>query len=243
MQQLQPITEYYDELYPVTSDLLEFYKQILKDYPAPQKVLNIGSGTGSFEFALSKEGYDVTGLEVIQCLLESALLKRRNQLLSLRFFKLSSTEMTKFLGHGFFNVISCLNNKIVFFRNETLVQNFFSDSYKLLSPNGTLILQLYNNESCINAKTFSLPVKSSLRIQLFSQIQNKNGISYLTQYLKKDTGHPATIIQDEQIFPLTHNQIKDFAASAGFNSVELFSDCSLTPFTPDSKEIFAILKK
>lgn len=185
MQQLQPITEYYDELYLVTSDHLEFYKQILKDYPAPQKVLNIGIGTGSFEFSLSKAGYDVTGLEVIQCLLESALLKRRNQLLSLRFFKLSSTEMTKFLGHGFFNVISCLNNKIVFFKNKTLVQNFFSDSYKLLSPNGTLILHLYNHENCINSKTFSLPVKSSLRIQLFSQIQNISGISYLTQYLKK----------------------------------------------------------
>lgn len=243
MQQLQPITEYYDELYPVTSDHLEFYKQILKDYPAPQKVLNIGIGTGSFEFSLSKAGYDVTGLEVIQCLLESALLKRRNQLLSLRFFKLSSTEMTKFLGHGFFNVISCLNNKIVFFKNKTLVQNFFSDSYKLLSPNGTLILHLYNHENCINSKTFSLPVKSSLRIQLFSQIQNISGISYLTQYLKKDTGHPTTIIQDEQIFPLTQNQIKDFAASAGFKSVELFADCQWSPLTADSKEIFAIIKK
>ena len=205
--------------------------------------MNIGIGTGSFEFSLSKAGYDVTGLEVIQCLLESALLKRRNQLLSLRFFKLSSTEMTKFLGHGFFNVISCLNNKIVFFKNKTLVQNFFSDSYKLLSPNGTLILHLYNHENCINAKTFSLPVKSSLRIQLFSQIQNISGISYLTQYLKKDTGHPTTIIQDEQIFPLTQNQIKDFAASAGFKSVELFADCQWSPLTADSKEIFAIIKK
>lgn len=142
MQCIRNLVEYYDELHPVTESIKDFYGQFKMQYPFPQKLLHIGSGTGTLEFFLAREGYDVTGIEVFQPLLDSASLKRRTQLLSIRFFNLSTIEMGKFLGKKFYNVISCLNNRIVFIREKEMMQNFFSDCHNLLCADAAFFRQL-----------------------------------------------------------------------------------------------------
>ena len=101
MESIQNLVEYYDELYPVTPETFSFYDSLIEDYPKPVKFLNVGCGTGVLEYRLSKSTTDVTGLETIKELLESASRKHRNQLMALRFFKMSTIEMVRFLGKGF----------------------------------------------------------------------------------------------------------------------------------------------
>ena len=101
----QNIAEYYDELYPVTEEQKVFYQKKMILFKKPVKFLQIGCDSGTFEHNLAREGSDVTGIETSQELLESANRKRRTQLMAVRYFQMSSLEMTRFLGKKFYNII------------------------------------------------------------------------------------------------------------------------------------------
>ena len=143
----QNIAEYYDELYPVTEEQKVFYQKKMILFKKPVKFLQIGCGSGTFEHNLAREGSDVTGIETSQELLESANRKRRTQLMAVRYFQMSSLEMTRFLGKKFYNIISILNGRIVFTHDKTLMKKFLFDCLQLVSQNGFLILELPNFEN------------------------------------------------------------------------------------------------
>jgi len=98
MESIKNLVEYYDELYPVTLAQQTFYETLIQKYPHPAKLLSIGCGTGVLCHRLARNSVDVTGLETLRELLESANLKYRNQLMSVRYFQMSTLEMTHFLG-------------------------------------------------------------------------------------------------------------------------------------------------
>jgi len=112
MDYTQNILEYYDELFPVSSEQNLFYDEILKSFPIEPKVLSIGCGTGAFEHHLSRHNCNVTGIDHIPGLLESASRRHRQPGCSIRFFHMAITEMTQYLGKGFYNIISCINNRL-----------------------------------------------------------------------------------------------------------------------------------
>ena len=80
MESIQDIVEYYDELFPVTEDIQNFYSQLTGTYRSPVRILGIASNTGTLEISLARNNCDVTGIEVSQPLLESSILKHRTQL-------------------------------------------------------------------------------------------------------------------------------------------------------------------
>ena len=46
MNFLHNLVEYYDELYPTTDEQLAFIEDICKGFTTPNKILQIGSGSG-----------------------------------------------------------------------------------------------------------------------------------------------------------------------------------------------------
>ena len=131
----QNIAEYYDELYPVTEEQKVFYSKKMEMFKKPVRFLRIGCGTGSFEHNLAKDGSDVTGLETSPELLESANRKRRTQLMAVRYFQMQVIEMSRFLGKQFYNIISILDNRLLFSHDKTLMAKFFYDCKQVLSDN------------------------------------------------------------------------------------------------------------
>lgn len=241
MEFIQNLVEYYDELYATTEKQEQFFKTISQTYSAPLKMLQIGSGSGSFAIEAAKQGFDVTGIEMSQALLDSASLKRRNQLLSLRFFKLSTVEMTKFLGKSFYNILICLNNRLCFLREKSLMPQFFADAKSLLSENGTLVLQLLNYEFFKASGSQPAPRKS-IRASLLSKLTfAENEKTLLSQQIETGNGKILPIVENEQIYPLTKEELCEFAKEAGFSTIKLYSDFSGTELTPDSEEIIAVI--
>ena len=157
MESIKNLVEYYDELHPVTLAQQTFYETLMQKYPRPAKFLGIGCGTGILCHRLAKDNVDVTGIETQRELLDSASLKYRNQLMSLRWFQMSTLEMTRFLGKKFYNIISCLNNRVLFIHDKTLMRKFFFDCKTLLSEGGIVVLQLFNFEKRKGQSEFSLP--------------------------------------------------------------------------------------
>ena len=242
MEFLKNIAEYYDELYPASDELKKFYKEETKDFNAPVKYLSIGCGTGTFEHYLAKDGADVTGLETVSPLLESANRKRRTQLMALRFFQMSSLEMCRFLGKSFYNIISILNDRILSTHDKTLMAKLFYDCKALLAPNGKLILSLPNFEKFSTEPTAKLPIRESIRVRLFSKIQTvASGKKFLYQELETGNGKRLIVTEDAPIMPLTKNKIEQYAKEVGFTKFAFYGDFAQNEFTKDSDNLVVVI--
>ena len=240
MEISENIVEYYDELFPVTESQKSFYADEMSLFPKPVKMLRVGCGTGTFEHTLAKDGIDVTGLETFQTLLDSANRKRRTQLMSLRFFQMSTLEMARFLGKGFYHIISMLDGRIILIHDQTLIRKFFFDCKQLLAKVGHLILSLPNFEKFSTVPMATLPDRKSIRTSLFTQVWTRdNGEKTIQFDLENSSGKVVPLIRDEPIYPLTKTEIAVYAKEAGFVHCEFYADFKKTPFSQESDYLYA----
>lgn len=237
MEFTQDILEYYDELFPVSSSQKEFFLSLIDELKLPPRLLSIGCGVGSFEHVLSREGYDVTGIDGNQLLLESATRRRRPPGVSIRFFNMSILEMARFLGANFYSVISCLNNRIAGIHDIILMRKFFYDCRSLLAKNGRLVLQLPNYMLFRDEPVCNLPVTQSIRAKLRTKVfTSPEGDKTLLQQVETSSGRLVTVIDREALVLVTAPDIQSLAKEAGFKKVEFFSDFNKSDFDPENSQ-------
>lgn len=238
----QNIAEFYDELYPVTEEQKVFFFKKFEQFKKPAKFLSLGCGTGYFEHLLAKQGLDVTGIENSIELLESANRRRRTQLMSVRYFNMNFLEMSHFLGKKFYNVISVLNDNIIFNHDKTLMQKFFYDCHELLSQNGIFIIKVTNFQKFKSNKGFLLPKRNSIRASLKTEILLENENYYAYQYLQNSSQKNVKITENAKVYPISKEEIFDFAKQTGFTEINFYEDFKETEFCEQSNNIIAVLK-
>jgi 2-polyprenyl-3-methyl-5-hydroxy-6-metoxy-1,4-benzoquinol methylase len=243
MEFLNNLIEYYDELYPVSKSQKEFFEDLLTKYEMPARFLGIGCSSGFFEHFLALKGHDVTGIDTSSEMLESANRRRRMPNTAIRFFQMSTIEMSRFLGKNFYNVISCLNSKIIFIHDETLLRKFFFDCKSLLTEEGTLVLQLGNFSSFEQNHTFEIPTHESIRVSLISKIQETaEGKYLLSQELDRGDNHYIQVLKGTSVLPITPDMIENFAKEAGFKSINFYKGWTHAQFTGDSNNLVCVLQ-
>jgi len=241
MDTVKNLVEYYDELFPVSDAQRIFFESYIPQFSPPAKFLSIGCGTGIFEHRLAKNAIDVTAIETVRGLLDSATRRYRNQLMALRYFQMSTLEMTKFLGKNFYNIISCLNSRIIFIHKKEFVRKFFYDCKELLSENGIVILGLENFEKFRADPKAILPVRKSIRITYKSQVTKNAQGTFLESHLEKES-KVIPVYERIPIYPLQKSEIAEFAKEAGFEKIDFFSDFEKNPVSEDSDYLFAVIR-
>lgn len=244
MEAVKNLAEFYDELYPVTECRQKFFEERLAKYPHPAKILGIGCGTGILCHRLAKMGFDATGLEAQHALLESASRRYINQLMSLRYFQMSTLEMSRFLGKSFYNIISCLNSRVIFIHDSILMRKFFFDCRELLTTDGILVINLVNFQKytpdSVNKKIV-LPLRESVRVLYKSSVSEVSGDNFVLDSFLQKGGRNYPVYERAEIYPLKKNEIEGFAREAGFSKIEFYSDFNLSPLSPDSDYITAVI--
>lgn len=243
MNNMSYLIEYYDELYEVSSEQKKFYADLALQYGMPTRFLRVDCGTGYFEHFLAKAGHDSTGLETSKEMLERANLRRRMPNTAVRFFQMSYLEMTRFLGKGFYNVISCLNNRIIYIHDKTLRRKFFYDCHILLKEKGVVILELNNFTKFSPNPMVRLPEHSSIRAKLFTQLwQSPEQTYYIKEDLQISSGKIVSIDNDEKktVYPVSYSELEKDALEAGFSKVEKFANFNREEFTSDSDNLVLV---
>ncbi len=219
MEILENIAEYYDELYPIAKSQREFYAKIAEPFKNPVKFLRIGCGTGAFEHLLAQEGADVTGTETIDSLLESANRRRRTQLMSIRFFNMTNLELSRYLGKGFYNVVSILDGRIMFTSDPVLLEKLFFDCHALLSDGGRFVVSLPDFDF-FSGEEFSLPTRKSIRASLSSAVRKNKDSYFFEQLLENGNGKIVTVTRDAKICVPNRAAFVALSKKAEFSAVE-----------------------
>lgn len=224
MEILENIAEYYDELFPVAAGQREFYAGLASGFRRPVRYLRLGCGTGAFEHLLSQDGSDVTGVESVPQLLESANRRRRTQLMAMRFFYMTNLEIARYLGKGFYNIISILDGRIIFTHDPVLLEKLFFDCRSLLSGGGRFVVSLPDFGAFGGAGEFAMPVRRSIRAELSGVVRTRaDGTRELEQRLETGSGRVLTVTEGAPVCTPTRDELSDVARRAGFSSAT-FSD-------------------
>lgn len=242
MVQIQNLVEYYDELFLVKEEQKEFYNKIISTYKKPAKILSLGCATGVFENYLSLQGCDVTGIDSSQEFLKSANLKKRNQMLSVRFFQMDFFDVSKFLTKNFYDIVFCHNSRLAFASDKNVLSVFFSDCKKFLSPGGKIIIQLLNINAFPNRPMIQLPCCQNVRVKLFTELWiHENKRQSIVQNIETGNGKMLSVLEDYPVYIPTAKEVEECAKKMGFHKVTFYSDFNKSPFTGKEESFIALI--
>ncbi len=246
------ILEYYDELFPLTSESLNFFlrrhtelQEASAQKPAPfTRLLGIGCATGTLENKLNSFGLDITGIDKNPDMVATARRRIKRSSSTIRFFEMSTLDMRRFLKADSFNIISCLENMLPYLSDETLQRKFFHDCHSLLRNSGILVIQVLNYDQLIKSRTTVLPSRSSVRVNLTRVYQYRDdGLIDLDTTLELGNGSKIRSNRNVQILPPTRGRIEQCAAEAGFTDITFFSDFAESPWSSEGAYTIALCRK
>lgn len=232
MEYLENIAEYYDELYPIGTEQSSFLDVLLKEYVEPVRVLRIGCGTGAYEHALARKGFDVTGIDSCRDFIDKAIRRRRMPNETIRFFQMTATEIGRFLAKDFYNCITVLEGFIYFIRDPVLLRKFFYDCRRALKQKGVLVLHMPG----------IVPLRESMRVKLISTVNEEaDGSRTLSQILEHGDSETLPVRTGVAIHIPSAQELSAYAKEAGFTSFEFYSDWQGLPCA-DNRAVLWVLR-
>jgi glycine/sarcosine N-methyltransferase len=200
----EQISKYYDYIFPVGDEQLEFLKSLF--YKTPEKVLDIACGSGGYSVELAKSGHNVTAVDLDDKMVELAIKKANKESLKIEIYQCDMKELNhKFIDSQNFDFIFCIGNSIAHLKSPDDIQEALYQMYSILNPGGTLVLQIINFDRILKHSISELPTLRNSEI----------GLEFIRKYMyDSESGH---IAFNTVLIVNNANSMERFE-----NSIELF---------------------
>lgn len=237
--------DYYEDLFQPEANQKEFFESLLGNFTSPAKFLSVECGPASLSLELCDK-HEVTVTDQYPEFIKRVNTKIVEQKSKINVFNLNPVDISRFLAKNHYNVVTCLNYRLIFLKDRGLAKKFILDAKMLLSDGGYLVLDLINFAKYDFSETkIDLPERSCDKATLYSSlIKNTELASYkLYQHVVTSDGKMIDEVKDEVVTPISLETFKATASEMGFSSIEFYNDYKKTPFTLDSERIICLLKK
>ena len=239
--------EYYEDLFRVEPNQVDFIKTLASDFKRPAKILSVECGPGELSRELVKtNNFEITAVDSYQEFVNVCTTRNRNLDKPFPVFNLNPADLGRYLGKNFFNIIYCLNYRIIFLKDRTMIKKFMFDAKFLLTEGGYLVMDLFNFTKYDFSETkIDMPVRKGDRATLYTSIvKNSESMNYqLYQHIVTNSGKVIDEVKDETVCPISLETFKSFAEELGFSSIKFYSDYSGNELGKDSDKIICVLKK
>ncbi|WP_421783951.1 class I SAM-dependent methyltransferase [Kiloniella litopenaei] len=234
----------------------------------PQRILDVGCGTGLLTVAFAEQGHDITGIDPALDMLAIAETRPFGDKVSW-----SQSDAATFKSDLLYDLIILSGHAFQVFLTDRATHDALSNLKSLLAPEGRIAFdtrnpQIKSWENWTPSKTketFVLPVTSHQNkdksqpqeIEVWHDLGKveKYGdgkiVQYFTLYQTKEDGservpleHPSTspIKTEAQIRFLSDRELAAHIEKAGLSLEHLYGDWDRTPFEKDSKEMIVVAR-
>jgi len=238
--------EHYEELFPIEENQVEYFKNLCGEFNAPAKFLSAECGPALLCQELNKNNIDVTVTDTFSEFISKVKKSQETFEQKIHAFNIYPSDISRYLGKNFYNVIYCGNYRLIFLKDRALIRKLILDAKLLLTEGGYLVFDLINfSKMDFSQPRIDLPVKKSGNLNLYSHIlKNSESMKYyLNQQVVTNEGISIDEVKDEEICPISLESFKAYSAELGFSSVQFYSDYKGTPLSEDSEKIICVLKK
>jgi len=220
----QSISDYYDYIFPLNKEQLDF---ILGSFQGTKNksLLDIGCGTGNLGLELAKIFQKVVATDLDKSMIEKATNKLDNTTNNLQFKQLNMLNIEPEFGKQVFNGIVCFGNTLVHLDNASEILLFFKQSNQVLKPGGKLLLQIINYDRIIDKNIVGLPTIENDHVKFVRDYHyeaNSNKIIFKTLLTIKKEGREIENVLP--LYPIRKDDLLKLLKDAGFKHIDFYGN-------------------
>lgn len=235
------LSTYYDIVFPFSQDKFEFLKKGLVE---DAKILDVGSGTGTYSIPFARIGYKVFSFDYSEEMVE-IMINKGNGLDGFIPFKFDMDKIDE-IDSNEFKLIYCIGNTLVHLGSKEKIENFFKNSYNKLDEEGSLIIQVVNYDRVLKHSISELPFID----------RGDTGVTFKRTYEFEDgmvnfIGDLKIKIKDEtkeyknstKLLPVLKAELDSYAKNVGFETIEYYGSFAGAEYTDESTALIMKCKK
>lgn len=241
----EEISKYYDYIFPVGTEQLDFIKSMAGE--PPRRILDVACGSGGYSLALVEDGYHVTGTDIDSSMVKKARSKAMDANLTLEILHSDMLELKDRLQPEFDQVF-CIGNSIVHLGTPEQIGYALEGFGSLLKRDGFLVLQIINFDRILKYGINQLPtiVEESvgLRFERNYVMDDSTGLIDFNTILAVNGDEGAERYENSiKLLPLLKDDLVQLLEKAGFTGIELYGDFKGSAYQEDSFMLVAKAKK
>ncbi|MCX7821667.1 MAG: class I SAM-dependent methyltransferase [Brevinematales bacterium] len=209
---------YYDEIFPVSEDLISFTSSYLTN---KNSYLDVGTGSGELVVKISKTNLlkEIIATDIDEKMLEIAKKKSN----SIKFLKMDMKEINY---KQKFDLITCYGNTIVHLTSINEIELFFNNIIDSLKSDGKFLFQILNYNI---RQDFPVIQNENFIFERYYKY-GKELIEFYIKFTLKKTKE--TFESSIFLYPLTYQDIIKILKPLKLKNISFFSDFKKNQFFP-----------
>ncbi|EJO5348322.1 class I SAM-dependent methyltransferase [Clostridium butyricum] len=225
------IAKYYDNIFPVSKDTVEFIMNSIGS--PPKSVLDVACGTGAYSIELDKNGYNLIAIDIDSKIIE--YLSANNRKSKVKFWQADMLKLHEKFNDNMFDAIYCIGNSLVHLDNLNEIKNFFISVRKLLVRNGVFIFQIINYDKIISKDIKSLPTIVNKSIPLnFERLYRYEKTTHKIVFKTILSVENKRIENEIYLTPLMCDEAIYLLKDVGFKEINVYGDFKKNSFDKDN---------
>jgi len=229
--------EFYERIFPRDAAVERFLLSLVPR--SASRVLDAGCGTGLYCDALSKQGHDVTGIDLDPAMIAYA----ESHYHGIRFQVMDLMDIGKL--PGAFNMVFSTGNVLAHL-NGTDLCRFLGTLWKKLEAGGVWFFQVLNWDFILGLPDYTFPVKKDMEKGLafyrsYPRISEEK-VLFRTRLIQ----HEKILFESEtRMYPFRSGDLIRFHEKSGFRLVSQYAGYDRTPYknNKDSANLFVFRKR
>lgn len=235
--QFTSLAPYYDELmsHVPYHKWVDYVLKICKRHKhTPQRILDCACGTGNVTYELARRGFEATGVDISQDMIDIARGKSTFAAPTPRFFQADLSEMNLTPETGYqFDTITCLYDSLNYLTRPELLQQAFARIRQHILPNGLFIFDM-NAPYAFETDMFTqsdLSPSRQLRYDWVAHFDRQTRLCTvdMTYYRRMEDGTSLRFQETHCERSYSMIEIVQFLNAAGWQLVESFDSYRLVP--------------
>jgi len=248
--------KFYDLLSPDFDLMVSWEKRLKNEAPfflklfeenKVRKILDLACGTGHHSIFFAKSGYEVTGADLSEKMLQIAG-KNSKGVSGVRFVKAGFLDVYPKLKDKFDAVI-CLGNSLPHLLSQKDLKKTLQNIYNLLNPGGIFILQNRNYDRILKKKIrFMAPNIVEMQdgrvvfFRLLDFLKDKVVFNLVT--FRQKEGKWSFQTKSTLLRPILRKEIENLLIGQGFKRQKFYGDYGFSPFkSMTSEDLIAYARK
>lgn len=228
------IRPWYDQIFPYSP----LQRDFVLSFGAGRgwSAVDVGCGTGSLIVSLAGTFRKTVGLDPDGSMLEAARQKAAAESAGTWLIQAGMLDLSGEFHSQSVDRLICFGNTLPHLADDAEVVEFAGQAFKILKPNGLVLIQIINYDRILNLKLDGLPTIENDDLifeRKYLYPDQPTHIRFITRLTLKKTG---VIIENEvPLLALRPARLRRILEDRGFSHLEEFGSFKKEPFTPDSQ--------
>jgi SAM-dependent methyltransferase len=226
--------------------------EVLRSAPS-KRILDLGSGTGEHARFLASKGFEVTGVDLSQSMLEKSLAVPSP---NVRFVEGDMRDIANLARGATFGGAICLGNALPHLTEDEDLRRLFGGLRKVLDGGAPFVLQILNYDRIEAKRERALPLtfhrdpddpQATIVFLRTMELLPDGRAIFMPSTIRQrpDREPPMELVASRrvEIRAWRRAQIEELLRQNGFGSVTLFGSYARDPFEPsESRDLIAVAK-